>query len=154
MQLILGILAFNPLPWMVYCYTLVSQSKRWRNPPLGYFGPSWLTDLSVMYKQPFPHKWDFITGKIGPFLLRFWSVLSVRNWCHLFAELCKLFFLMLGSKRIPCTLKGSGQVLLSPTESSAVQAAPHGWRPGQVIVSWIPVLHMSHPGCACCGLRF
>ena len=47
-------------------------------------------------------------------------------------ELHKLFFLMLGSKRIPCALEGSGQVLLSATESSAVQAAPHGWRPGQV----------------------
>ncbi|XP_054067926.1 aspartate--tRNA ligase, mitochondrial isoform X2 [Rissa tridactyla] len=37
-----------------------------------------------------------------------------------------------GSKRIPCALEGSGQVLLSATESSAVQAAPHGWRPGQI----------------------
>ncbi|KAM6065737.1 aspartate--tRNA ligase, mitochondrial isoform 2-T2 [Chlamydotis macqueenii] len=37
-----------------------------------------------------------------------------------------------GSKRIPCALEGSWQVLLSTAESSAVQAAPHGWRPGQI----------------------
>lgn len=53
---------------------------------------------------------------------------------------------MLGSKRIPCALQGSGQVLLSAAESSAVQAAPHGWRPGQVRVSWTPVLCVSCPG--------
>lgn len=79
-------------------------------------------------------------------------VCAVRNWGHLLAELCKLFFLMLGSKRIPCALKGSGQVLLSATESSAVQAAPHGWRPGQVRVSWTPVFCMSCPGFACFDL--
>lgn len=56
---------------------------------------------------------------------------------------------MPGSQRIPCALKGSGQILLSATESSAVQAAPHGWRPGQVRLSWIPVLCMSCLGFDC-----
>lgn len=47
---------------------------------------------------------------------------------------------MPGSQGIPCALKGNRQVLLSATESSAVQTAPHGWRPGQVRVYWTPVL--------------
>lgn len=62
------------------------------------------------------------------------------------AELCELFFLMPGGKRIPCALTGSGQVLLSASESSAIQAAPHGWRRGQVRVTWTPVLCVSCPG--------
>lgn len=61
-------------------------------------------------------------------------------------EPCELFFLMPGGKRIPCALTGSGQVLLSASESSAIQAAPHGWRRGQVRVTWTPVLCMSCPG--------
>ncbi|KAM6327602.1 aspartate--tRNA ligase, mitochondrial [Podargus strigoides] len=46
--------------------------------------------------------------------------------------LSNLLLHLFGSKRIPCAIEGSGQVLFSAAESSAVQAAPHGWRPGQV----------------------
>lgn len=46
MELTHGVLAFKPLSWMVYCYALVSKQKV-ENPPLWYFGPSWLTYLSV-----------------------------------------------------------------------------------------------------------
>lgn len=58
-------------------------------------------------------------------------------------------FLMPGGKRIPCALQGSRQVLLSASESSAVQAAPDDWRPGQVRVIWTTILCMQCQGFAC-----
>lgn len=66
MQLTQRVLGFKPLFWRVHCY---ADQVVENNLPLSYFGPSWLIDTSdVMYKQPFPHKWDFIMGKMCPFL--------------------------------------------------------------------------------------
>ncbi|XP_074894610.1 aspartate--tRNA ligase, mitochondrial isoform X4 [Buteo buteo] len=57
---------------------------------------------------------------------------NLRLRSHIVMRMREYLCNLHGSKRIPCTLQGSRQVLLSAAESSAVQAAPHGWRPGQI----------------------
>ncbi|XP_069645865.1 aspartate--tRNA ligase, mitochondrial isoform X2 [Haliaeetus albicilla] len=57
---------------------------------------------------------------------------NLRLRSHIVMRMREYLCNLHGSKRIPCALQGSGQVLLSAAESSAVQAAPHGWRPGQI----------------------
>ncbi|KAM9619395.1 aspartate--tRNA ligase, mitochondrial isoform 3-T4 [Morphnus guianensis] len=57
---------------------------------------------------------------------------NLRLRSHIVMRMREYLCNLHGSKRIPCALQGSRQVLLSAAESSAVQAAPHGWRPGQI----------------------